>query len=143
MRTNEADRKVHGFRCKLATCKCQELYGPRTQPGRRMHGRNSLFVFFNPPRQTLRASHQLSCFVPPDFDLFVCLDNIASGINARRHARSSQLCLLALSRSDRRVLALLLVRVDYAVLCLRYGSRCLMMLENMLAYMRRTHKKKD
>ena len=25
MRTNEADRMAHGFRCKLATCKCQEL----------------------------------------------------------------------------------------------------------------------
>ena len=32
-------------------------------------------------------------------------------------ARAKSVCLLALSRSDRRVLALLLVRVDCAVLC--------------------------
>ena len=40
MRNNKADGEVHGFRCKLPTCKCQELHGPRKQPGRRMHGRN-------------------------------------------------------------------------------------------------------
>ena len=35
MRMNEANREVHGFRCKLATCRCQELSGSRKQPGRR------------------------------------------------------------------------------------------------------------
>ena len=39
-RLNEADREVLDFRCKLATCKCQELRGPRKQPGRRTRGRN-------------------------------------------------------------------------------------------------------
>ena len=34
-------------------------------------------------------------------------------------ARANSVCLLALSRSDRRALALLLVRVDCAVPCLR------------------------
>ena len=38
---NEADREVHDFRCKLTTCKCQELHAPRKQPGRRMHVRNT------------------------------------------------------------------------------------------------------
>ena len=42
MRTNEADREVNGFRCKLTTCKCQELHGPRRQHGHRIHGRNGL-----------------------------------------------------------------------------------------------------
>ena len=32
MPRNEADREVHGFRCKLATCRWQELHGPRKQP---------------------------------------------------------------------------------------------------------------
>ena len=41
MRMNEADRVVHDFRCKLTTCKCQELHAPRKQPGRRMHVRNT------------------------------------------------------------------------------------------------------
>ena len=40
MRLNEVDREVHGFRCKLATCTCQELHGPRKLPGRRMQRRN-------------------------------------------------------------------------------------------------------
>ena len=29
MRMAESHREVHGFRCKLATCKCQELHRPR------------------------------------------------------------------------------------------------------------------
>ena len=33
----EADRDVHDFRCKLTTCKRQELHAPGQQPGRRMH----------------------------------------------------------------------------------------------------------
>ena len=37
-------------------------------------------------------------------------------------ARASSVCLLASSRSDRQVLALLLVRVYCAVLCVRYGG---------------------
>ena len=61
------------------------------------------------------TSHRQSCFVTrcvffvgrADFDFFLRLENTASFINARRHAGSSQLCLLALSRSDRRSLALL------------------------------------
>ena len=37
-RTNcdEADREAYEFRCKLTTCKCQELHVPGYQPGRRM-----------------------------------------------------------------------------------------------------------
>ena len=92
------DREVHGFRCKLATCKCQELHGPRKQPGRRMHGRRA------------------------DFDFFVRFENTACCINARLHAGSSQLfCLLALSRSDWRVLPCCLCGLTAvcAVLCLR------------------------
>ena len=70
-----------------------------------------------------------------DFDFFVRFESTASCTFARRHAGASQLRLLLpglLSRSDRRVLALLLVaRVDCAVLCctvlclrclLRYGG---------------------
>ena len=33
---NEADREVHEFRCKLTTCKCQELNARGYQPGRRI-----------------------------------------------------------------------------------------------------------
>ena len=33
-------KEVHGFRCKVATCKCQEPPGPPKQPGRRIYGRN-------------------------------------------------------------------------------------------------------
>ena len=40
MGMDEADRGVHGFRCKLATWQCQELLCPRKQPGRRMRGRD-------------------------------------------------------------------------------------------------------
>ena len=58
---NEADREVHVFRCKLATRKCQELNGPRKQPGRRMHGRNRKD---GEKEQCIQAtSHQLRCFV--------------------------------------------------------------------------------
>ena len=54
-----------------------------------------------------------------DFDFFVRFENIGDNINARWHDDgSSQLCPLAeLSRSDRRVLALLLVRVNCSLLC--------------------------
>ena len=38
-------------------------------------------------------------------------------------ARASSVCLLALSRSDRCVLALLIVRVDCAVLCYASGAK--------------------
>ena len=31
MRANEAGREVHDFRCKLTTCKCQELHAPGKQ----------------------------------------------------------------------------------------------------------------
>ena len=49
-------------------------------------------------------------------------------------ARANSVCLLALSRSDRRVLALLLVGVDCcAVLFLRCRSRC-QVLDNMLVH---------
>ena len=66
-------------------------------------------------RNAQATSHRQSCFVTrcvffvgrADFDFFLRLENTASFINARRHAGSSQLCLLALSRSDRRSLALL------------------------------------
>ena len=37
---NEAVREIHDFRCKLTSCKCQELHAPGKQPGRRMHVRN-------------------------------------------------------------------------------------------------------
>ena len=49
--------------------------------------------------------------------------------------RANSVCLLVLSRSDRGVLPLLLVPVDCTVLCLRYGSRHLMVLDdNMVVY---------
>ena len=64
-------------------------------------------------------------------------------------ALANSICLLALSRSDCRVLSLLLVWVECAVLCLWYGSRYLMMVDgNMLVYfevyvvrINKTHKK--
>ena len=37
LHVNEAAGEVHNFRCKLTTCKCQELHAPGKQPGRRMH----------------------------------------------------------------------------------------------------------
>ena len=37
---NEADNEVCDLRCKLTSSKCQELHGPRKQPGRHMHVRN-------------------------------------------------------------------------------------------------------
>ena len=50
-------------------------------------------------------------------------------------ALAHSICLLALSRSDCRVLSLLLVWDVCAVLCLWYGSRYLMMVDgNMLVY---------
>ena len=57
--------------------------------------------------------------------------------------RANSVCLLALARSDRRVLALLLVRVDKtAVLSLRYGryptvvdTMYLMMLDHMIVHL--------
>ena len=55
------------------------------------------------------------------FEFFVRFENTA--INARRHVGSNQLCLLALSGSDRRVVALLLVGVDCAVLCCVCGAK--------------------
>ena len=60
MRMNEAGREVRGFRCKLATCTCQELHGPRKQSGRRMHGQNRKGGEKSSAQAT---SHQLSWFV--------------------------------------------------------------------------------
>ena len=41
---NGADREVHDFRCKLATCKGQDLHAPGKQPGSRMHVRNIIYT---------------------------------------------------------------------------------------------------
>ena len=61
------------------------------------------------------------------FEFFVHFENAATRINARRHA----VCLLALSRSDRRVLGMLLREADCAALC--YTVLCLrQMLDNIL-----------
>ena len=88
-------------------------YGPRKQPGRHtMHGRN-------------RNDGEKRNITPPavgraDFDFLVRFENTDSELyDARRRACSiNSICLRALSCSDRRVLAsLLLVRVGCAVPC--------------------------
>ena len=61
MRTNEAYREVHGFRCKLTTCKCQKSF--------MIHENNPDAACMDEIQRTERkssvqaTSHQLSCFV--------------------------------------------------------------------------------
>ena len=106
MRMTESHKEVHGFRCKLATCKCQELPGPPKQPGRRMYGRNTKDgekeQCTGKPFALQTASN---IFVGQgDFDFFVHFENTASCMYARRHAGASQLRLMAwLSHSSARV----------------------------------------
>ena len=73
MRTNEADREVHGFGRKLATCKCQELHGPRNNPDA---ARMDEIERAERKGSVQATSHQLSCFVNgfvgrADFDFFL------------------------------------------------------------------------
>ena len=100
MRMNESHREVHGFQCKLATCKCQELHGLQKQPGRRMYAACMDEVKRTEKEQCTGkpfALHTTSTiFVGrADVDLYVHFENTASCICARRHAGVSQLRLLA------------------------------------------------
>ena len=116
----EADREVHDFRFKLTTSKCQDLHAPIKQPGRRMHVRNIYHRKDGEQEQCCilwrsEIKPNISGITPPvkrcvvssltlvlqyrlgraDFDFCVRFENTASCINARRHAGSRQLCLLA------------------------------------------------
>ena len=121
MRMADSHREVHVFRCKLASCKCRApmVHRKKRTPyvWTKWKGRRERAVC----RQTLRASHHQQYFYRPsaDFDffvrfenreLYVCmLDDMLAGANS--------VSLPAMPRSDRRVVALLLVaRVDCAVL---------------------------
>ena len=99
MRMTESHKEVHGFRCKLATCKCQELPGPPKQPGRRMYGRNTKDGEKQHCTGKPFAHHTSNTGVlvgrAADFDFFVRFENTASCIYARRHAGASRLRLLA------------------------------------------------
>ena len=117
MRTNEPDslsaERSHGFRCKLATCKRQEPHGPQKQHGRRMH------VCMDEIEKTESKSWSRAVYrhnnINHHYALWmvnVLVGRCRSGIfwflrfelrsswMPRRHAGSSQLCLLALSPSD-------------------------------------------
>ena len=73
MQMTESHRDVHGFRCKLATRKSQELNDSQKQPGRRMYGRNRKAG----EREQCTGkpfAHHTACNIflrPADFDVFV------------------------------------------------------------------------
>ena len=73
MRITGPHREVHGFRCKPATCKCQQLHGPQKQPGRRMYGRKRKEGEIEQCMGEPSAHHTTSNIVVSraDFDYFV------------------------------------------------------------------------
>ena len=77
-------REVHGFRCKLATCKCQALHGPQKLPGRRMYGRNRKDGEKEQCTGKPFAQHTSNTVLGrANNDFFIRFDNTASCIYAR------------------------------------------------------------
>ena len=127
MQTNEADREVDGFTLgengRLANAKISMVH-ENSPDAARMDGTER-----TERKSSVQAtSHQLSYFVNGFIRMFLYAGQISLfSIILRTHraeymldnmlARANSVCLLALSRFDRRVLALLLVRVDCAALC--------------------------
>ena len=126
---NQADRQVHDFRYKLTTCKNSRTPCFRKTTRCRMHARNTyvertekekccillrMEIKASPSRiipGSLAALWEVVHFCRVDYDFFVRFENAASCINARRHAGSRQLCLLAC------IVALWSARACFAALC--------------------------
>ena len=162
---SEADREVHGFRCKLASCKSQELHAPGILTGRRRlceierteRKKDSVGSYRDwkykinakksPSRITRDACERLCVFVGrADFDFFVRFEKTASRkCSMKCLALANSVSLLVLSRSGQHVLDLLLCEgwMCCAVLCCaccRCSTRCSYVLY-IFIYKEKVHEK--